>query len=83
LLERFLAKTETMEEQTLEEAIEEEKQIPVDFCNHAVIVGYGRVGSLIGQKLLEANVPLVVVENSRARVEALRERGIKAVLGNA
>ncbi|MSE18129.1 Kef family K(+) transporter, partial [Pantoea agglomerans] len=56
LLERFLAKTETMEEQTLEEAIEEEKQIPVDFCNHAVIVGYGRVGSLIGQKLLEANV---------------------------
>ncbi|MDF2913596.1 MAG: Kef family transporter, partial [Pantoea agglomerans] len=66
LLERFLAKTETMEEQTLEEAIEEEKQIPVDFCNHAVIVGYGRVGSLIGQKLLEANVPLVVVENSRA-----------------
>ena len=83
LLERFLAKTETMEEQTLEEAIEDEKQIPVDFCNHAVIVGYGRVGSLIGQKLLEANVPLVVVENSRARVEALRERGIKAVLGNA
>ena len=83
LLERFLAKTETMEEQTLEEAIEEEKQIPVDFCNHAVIVGYGRVGSLIGQKLLEANVPLVVVENSRPRVEALREQGIKAVLGNA
>lgn len=83
LLERFLAKTETMEEQTLEEAIEEEKQIPVDFCNHAVIVGYGRVGSLIGQKLLEANVPLVVVENSRTRVEALREQGIKAVLGNA
>ncbi|WP_313677183.1 NAD-binding protein, partial [Pantoea vagans] len=83
LLERFLAKTESMEEQTLEEAIEEEKQIPVDFCNHAVIVGYGRVGSLIGQKLLEANVPLVVVENSRTRVEALREQGIKAVLGNA
>ncbi|HAI05087.1 MAG TPA: Kef family K(+) transporter, partial [Pantoea sp.] len=83
LLERFLAKTETMEEQTLEEAIEEEKQIPVEFCNHAVIVGYGRVGSLIGQKLIEANVPLVVVENSRPRVEALRERGIKAVLGNA
>ncbi|MGK3142665.1 YbaL family putative K(+) efflux transporter [Pantoea sp. C2G6] len=83
LLERFLAKTETMEEQTLEEAMEEEKQIPVEFCNHAVIVGYGRVGSLIGQKLIEANVPLVVVENSRTRVEALRERGIKAVLGNA
>ncbi len=30
LLEKYLAKTETLEEQTLEEAIEEEKQIPVD-----------------------------------------------------
>ncbi|WP_058971707.1 YbaL family putative K(+) efflux transporter [Type-D symbiont of Plautia stali] len=83
LLERYLEKTETIEEQTLEEAIEDEKQIPVDICNHAVIVGYGRVGSLLGQKLLEADVPLVVVENSRPRVEALREQGIKAVLGNA
>ncbi|ORM68473.1 YbaL family putative K(+) efflux transporter [Pantoea rwandensis] len=83
LLERYLEKTETIEEQTLEEAIEEEKQIPVDICNHAVIVGYGRVGSLLGQKLMEADVPLVVVENSRPRVEALREQGIKAVLGNA
>ncbi len=83
VLERYLDKTETMEEQTLEEAIEEEKQIPVDICNHAVIVGYGRVGSLLGQKLMEADVPLVVVENSRPRVEALREQGIKAVLGNA
>ncbi|QDY41258.1 YbaL family putative K(+) efflux transporter [Candidatus Pantoea soli] len=83
LLERYLDKTETMEEQTLEEAIEEEKQIPVDICHHAIIVGYGRVGSLLGQNLLEADVPLVVVENSRPRVEALREQGIKAVLGNA
>ncbi len=62
LLERYLAKTETMEEQTLEEAIEDEKQIPVEMCSHAVIVGYGRVGSLIGQKLREAGVPFVVVE---------------------
>ncbi|HBZ14720.1 YbaL family putative K(+) efflux transporter [Pantoea sp. NPDC088449] len=83
VLERYLDKTETMEEQTLEEAIEEEKQIPVDICNHAVLVGYGRVGSLLGQKLMDADVPLVVVENSRPRVEALREQGIKAVLGNA
>ncbi|WP_293796633.1 YbaL family putative K(+) efflux transporter [uncultured Pantoea sp.] len=83
MLERYLDKTETIEEQTLEEAIEEEKQIPVDICNHAVLVGYGRVGSLLGQKLMEADVPLVVVENSRPRVEALREQGIKAVLGNA
>ncbi|WP_034946278.1 YbaL family putative K(+) efflux transporter [Erwinia oleae] len=83
VLQRYLDKTETIEEQTMEEAIEEEKQIPVDICGHAVVVGYGRVGSLLGKKLLEQGVPIVVVENSRSRVEALREQGIKAVLGNA
>ncbi|MDT0174713.1 YbaL family putative K(+) efflux transporter [Enterobacter sp. BRE11] len=83
LLERFLARSESRQPQAQEESVEEEKQIPVDICHHAVIVGYGRVGSLLGQKLLEADVPFVVVENSRARVEALREQGIPAVLGNA
>ncbi|ASN86600.1 YbaL family putative K(+) efflux transporter [Pectobacterium versatile] len=83
LLERYLAKNETIEEQIVEEAIEEEKQIPVDMCNHALLVGYGRVGSLIGAKLHQAGIPIVVIENSRTRVDALREQGIKAVLGNA
>lgn len=51
LLDRYLAKTETMEDLILEEAVEEEKQIPVDLCNHVLLVGYGRVGSLLGAKL--------------------------------
>ena len=83
ILEKYLAKTETLEEQTLEEAIEEEKQIPVDICNHALLVGYGRVGSLLGEKLLASDIPLVVIETSRTRVDELRERGVRAVLGNA
>ncbi|AMH18370.1 YbaL family putative K(+) efflux transporter [Hafnia paralvei] len=84
LLERYLAKTETIEDQSLQEVTEEEeKQIPVDLCNHVLLVGYGRVGSLIGAKLHDEGVPLVVIENSRPRVEALREQGIHAVLGNA
>ena len=83
LLEKYLQKTESIEQLTMEEAVEEEKQIPVDLCNHAVIVGFGRVGSLLGSRLMAAGVPIVVVENSRPRGEALREQGIKAVLGNA
>ncbi|CAK9884198.1 MAG: Putative cation/proton antiporter YbaL [Candidatus Erwinia impunctatus] len=83
LLQRYLEKNETIEEQTMEEAIEEEKQIPVDICNHAIIVGYGRVGSLLCNKLIENGVPVVIIENNRSRVEALREQGISAVLGNA
>lgn len=83
LLEKYLAKTETIEDQSVEEAVEDEKQIPFDLCNHALLIGYGRVGSLLGEKLQAAGIPLVVSENSRPRVEALREQGISTVLGNA
>ena len=83
ILERYLDKTETLDEQTFEEAIEDEKQIPVDICNHAVLVGFGRVGRLLGEKLIAQGTPVVVIEMSRTRVDELRERGINAVLGNA
>ncbi|MDH2894890.1 YbaL family putative K(+) efflux transporter [Rahnella variigena] len=83
LLEKYLAKTETIEDQSVEESVEDEKQIPFDLCNHALLVGYGRVGSLLGEKLQAAGIPLVVIENSRPRVEALRDQGISTVLGNA
>lgn len=83
LVESYLKRTETLEEQIAEEAVEEEIQVPVSICNHAVLVGYGRVGSLIGNQLHKQNIPLVVIENSLTRVEALREQGIVAVLGNA
>ncbi len=26
--------------------------MPVDICNHALLVGFGRVGSLLGEKLM-------------------------------
>jgi len=83
ILERYLDKTETLDEQTFEEAIEDEKQIPVDICNHAVLVGFGRVGRLLGEKLIAQGTPVVVIEMSRTRVDELRERGVNAVLGNA
>ncbi len=83
LLEKYLDKTETLDEQTLEEVLEDEKQVPVDICNHALLVGFGRVGSLLGEKLMAQGIPLVVIETSRTRVDELRERGISAVLGNA
>lgn len=47
-----------------------------------VLVGYGRVGKRIGQALLERGIPYVIVEQSRERVEALREEGFAAVSGN-
>lgn len=48
-----------------------------------VLAGYGRVGRRIGTALEAAGIPHVVVERDRDVVEALRERGISAVAGDA
>ncbi|GJD47331.1 Putative cation/proton antiporter YbaL [Methylobacterium crusticola] len=50
---------------------------------HAVVVGYGRVGSSIGRALEAWDLPFVVVERDRRRVEELRAAGIAAVFGDA
>ncbi len=47
-----------------------------------VLVGYGRVGKRIGLALTERGIPYVIVEQSRERVEELREQGLAAVSGN-
>ncbi|PHM40077.1 putative cation:proton antiport protein [Xenorhabdus mauleonii] len=83
LLDRYLEKTETLEEQLIEETLEEETQIPVDICGHAIVVGYGRVGRLLCQRLQERSFPVVVIEDTRARFEELGDAGISTVVGNA
>jgi CPA2 family monovalent cation:H+ antiporter-2 len=50
---------------------------------HAVIVGYGRVGSVIGKGLKSQGLPIVAIDRDRARVEALRDRGLPAIYGDA
>ncbi len=48
-----------------------------------VLVGYGRVGRRIAQALRQRSIPLVVVEQNREAVDALRREGIAAVSGDA
>jgi CPA2 family monovalent cation:H+ antiporter-2 len=60
-----------------------ETLVPTKLQDHAVIVGYGRVGSHIGQSLQNRNVPFVVIEDRAENVKELRARGIEVFLGNA
>lgn len=86
LLDRYLAKTETqeeMEKSQQEELPEEEMPVPVDICGHAIIVGYGRAGSMLAEKLLAKSIPFVIIENSRNKFTELKEKGLNAVQGNA
>lgn len=83
LLDRYLDKTETPEEQQEEETLEEITQVPINICGHTIIVGYGRVGAMLADKLHNKGYPVVVVEDTRARFEELAERGYPSVMGNA
>jgi len=56
---------------------------PTRLANHAVVVGYGRVGSHIGSKLREMNVPFLVIEDRADVVKQLRAQGIEVFFGNA
>lgn len=50
---------------------------------HAVLVGYGRVGGLIGQALIQQGLPFVIVEQDWRLVEELRARRLSVVWGGA
>ncbi|SFH03395.1 YbaL family putative K(+) efflux transporter [Methylobacterium gossipiicola] len=50
---------------------------------HAIVVGYGRVGSTIGKALGAWDLPYIVVDRDRRRVLDLRRDGIEAVFGDA
>jgi K+:H+ antiporter len=49
----------------------------------AVLVGYGRVGSLIGKALDDAMAEYVVIEDRGDLVEELQKKGIPAIAANA
>ena len=48
-----------------------------------VLVGFGRVGSVVGRGLKAQGLPVVVVEQDRRRVDELRAAGYAAVYGDA
>ncbi|MDQ4135255.1 MAG: cation:proton antiporter, partial [Pseudomonadota bacterium] len=51
--------------------------------DHAILVGHGRVGSLVAGALQAKGQPYLVIEERQDVVERLRAAGVEAVLGNA
>jgi CPA2 family monovalent cation:H+ antiporter-2 len=56
---------------------------PVPAGGHSILVGYGRVGSLVAAALRESGSEFVVIENDAERVAGARGSGIAVVEGNA
>jgi CPA2 family monovalent cation:H+ antiporter-2 len=60
-----------------------EKVDGTEWRDHAIIVGYGRVGEIIGDGLKAQAFPFVVIDEDRRRVEKLRKQGVTAIYGDA
>jgi CPA2 family monovalent cation:H+ antiporter-2 len=52
-------------------------------AGRVIVVGYGRVGALVGDMLGRHDIPFVVVESSVEIVSAWRDKGLEIYWGNA
>jgi len=59
-------------------------EIPITaLTSHAVVVGHGRVGSLLATGLRDAGQAVLVIEDQTAHVEAARAAGHEVIVANA
>ncbi|TGU97021.1 sodium:proton antiporter [Mesorhizobium sp. M00.F.Ca.ET.151.01.1.1] len=52
-------------------------------AGHAILIGYGRVGGLVGAALKEAALPFLVIEDADKTLAKLKADGIETIAGNA
>jgi CPA2 family monovalent cation:H+ antiporter-2 len=58
-------------------------QPSVGLKDHVVLVGHGRVGSIVSDALRQADQPVAVIEENEAIIQALQEESVYAVHGRA
>jgi CPA2 family monovalent cation:H+ antiporter-2 len=66
-----------------DQPVTEEPLIPTALRDHAVLVGYGRVGHVIGDDLRRRGLPFLVIEERPETIEQARAIGIEILSGNA
>ena len=65
------------------ESIEPELPEKTTLTDHTILIGYGRVGSLVGVFLRDSNEPFLVIEDSDKVLARLKEDGVEVISGNA
>ena len=63
--------------------IDENGPVATKLTGHTILVGYGRVGSLVGQSLKAQSLPFLVIEDADKTIARLQADGIEIVTGNA
>jgi CPA2 family monovalent cation:H+ antiporter-2 len=73
--------------QRAEAPVEEAREIPSgpsrELTDHAIVIGYGRVGSELARVLRERGVPVLVIDDNGLNVERAHADGIAAIRGSA
>jgi CPA2 family monovalent cation:H+ antiporter-2 len=54
-----------------------------ELSGHIIVVGYGRVGRHLAELLRAAQMPFVVIEPQKDRIDLMKERKVRAVYGRA
>ena len=55
----------------------------LDLHDHAIVIGYGRVGSALAQVLRDRGVPVLVIDDNRDHVAHAHAAGIPGIRGSA
>lgn len=55
---------------------------PTKLSNHAVLVGYGRVGRMVAEGLKADGIPFLVIEEAPGAIERLRAQDLEVLPGN-
>jgi CPA2 family monovalent cation:H+ antiporter-2 len=63
--------------------VSSEAAVSAPVANHAVLVGYGRVGSVVGHALAAQGLKFVVIDSNRRLIERIRKEGAIAIFGDA
>jgi monovalent cation:H+ antiporter-2, CPA2 family len=64
-------------------ASKEEEVPPTTLQQHAVIAGFGRVGTIVGERLQREGKPFLVIEERQKIAEAARKQKLEVIAGNA
>ncbi|POR51850.1 YbaL family putative K(+) efflux transporter [Bosea psychrotolerans] len=57
--------------------------VPTSLSDHMVVVGYGRVGALLGAGLVAHGETLLVIEEQPEAIATARDQGAEVLVGNA
>jgi len=86
LLDRHLAKAERKaaaeETEVAAQSVTREPIPPTTLHDHVVLIGYGRVGRFVAERLIAEKTPLLVVDTNINVLTPLRAKGIETIAGN-